>query len=384
MAKIIFAVLFLFVFIYYPSGACPYCTSPGACVHDHWKQLSYGKVKVTGETGRRIDLTIQNHLKKLDLQNVFLNQFRTKEAKDGFIGTGMLLEAAVRFAAYSPDPEIAAIKNQIVDCLLENQQADGYIGFFAEEQRLWQAWDIHEMAYIIIGLVSDYTLFGQKRSLDAAVKTADYIINRWNPPAGFTDFFYTGIDNAILSLYKATGEERFREFGENKRPLLTWAPGIEKGRTPRMFGHIFAYMAMNEAQLNIYRMTADKRFTEANSSAMDFLTAHDGLSIIGGAGQEECWTDDQDGEGDHAETCATSYLIRIYDHLLRLHGQSSYGDLMERSIYNALFAAQSPDGRRIRYYIPFEGERKYLQKDDYCCPNNFRRIISELPLMIYY
>ncbi|MDR2775899.1 MAG: glycoside hydrolase family 127 protein, partial [Tannerella sp.] len=52
--------------------------------------------------------------------------------------------------------------------------------------------------------------------------------------------------------------------------------------------------------------------------------------------------------------------------------------------YNALFAAQSPDGRRIRYYIPFEGERKYFNTDAYCCPNNFRRIIAELPLMIYY
>jgi DUF1680 family protein len=240
------------------------------------------------------------------------------------------------------------------------------------------------MAYIITGLISDYTFFGQKRSLDAAVKTADYIIDRWDPPAGFTDFFFTGIENAMLSLYKATGEERFREFGENKRPLLTWAPGIEKGRTPRMYGHIFAYLAVNEAQLNFYRMTADSRFTKPASDAIDFLTVHDGLSIVGGAGQEECWTDDQDGEGDHAETCATSYMIRIYENLLRLHGQSSYGDLMERSIYNALFAAQSPDGRRIRYYIPFEGERKYFQGDAYCCPNNFRRIVSELPLMIYY
>jgi DUF1680 family protein len=187
----------------------------------------------------------------------------------------------------------------------------------------------------------------------------------------------------MLSLYQLTGEERFREFGENKKPLI-WTPGIEKGRTSRMFGHIFAYMAVNEAQLDFYRMTADNRLTKATDDAMNFLTAHDGLSIIGGAGQEETWTDDQDGDGDHAETCATAYMIRIYDNLLRLKGRSSYGDLMERSIYNALFAAQSPDGRHIRYYTPFEGERKYFGRDSYCCPNNFRRIVAELPLMIYY
>jgi DUF1680 family protein len=345
-------------------------------------------VKVAGEIGRRIDITINNDLKKLDLENEFLSPFKTKTAKIGFIATGMLLDAAVKLAAYSGDTEVIAIKNRIVDYLLENQQDDGYIGFFAEEQRLSQEWDIHELAYIIAGLVSDYSVFGQKRSLDAAVRTADYILAHWQlaqwQEKGFIDFFLTGISKSILSLYELTGEERFREFCENKRPLRQWSPGIEKGRTPRMFGHIFAYMAVNEAQLDLYRLTADEHLTKANSEAMDFLTAHDGLSIIGGAGQEECWTDDQDGESDHAETCATAYLIRIYDNLLRLHGQSSYGDLMERSLYNALFAAQSPDGDGIRYYTPFEGERQYCNKSAYCCPNNFRRIVSELQRMIYY
>jgi hypothetical protein len=44
------------------------------------------------------------------------------------------LDAAVRFAAYSSDPEIVAIKNQVVDCLLENQQDDGYIGFLPKDR----------------------------------------------------------------------------------------------------------------------------------------------------------------------------------------------------------------------------------------------------------
>jgi DUF1680 family protein len=57
---------------------------------------------------------------------------------------------------------------------------------------------------------------------------------------------------------------------------------------------------------------------------------------------------------------------------------------MERAVYNALFAAQSPDGRRIRYYTPFESPRVYFPKDSYCCPNNYRRIIAELPELIYY
>ena len=55
-----------------------------------------------------------------------------------------------------------------------------------------------------------------------------------------------------------------------------------------------------------------------------------------------------------------------------------------RAIYNALFAAQSPDGRRLRYFTPFEGSRDFFDGDTYCCPNNFRRSVSELPQMVYY
>jgi hypothetical protein len=57
-----------------------------------------------------------------------------------------------------------------------------------------------------------------------------------------------------------------------------------------------------------------------------------------------------DGRCSLGETCATAYQFRVYDCHVRLEGDSRYGDLMERIIYNALFAAQSPDGRRIRYY----------------------------------
>jgi len=60
------------------------------------------------------------------------------------------------------------------------------------------------------------------------------------------------------------------------------------------------------------------------------------------------------------------------------------GDLIERTLFNALFASQSPDGRRLRYFAPLEGSRAYWKTDTYCCPCNFRRIIAELPLMVFY
>jgi DUF1680 family protein len=78
------------------------------------------------------------------------------------------------------------------------------------------------------------------------------------------------------------------------------------------------------------------------------------------------------------------YQLRVYDSLLRLNADPRMGDLMERTIFNALFASQSPDGRRLRYFAPLEGNRIYWKTDTYCCPCNFRRIIAELPGFVFY
>ena len=113
------------------------------------------------------------------------------------------------------------------------------------------------------------------------------------------------------------------------------------------------------------------------------MLRHDGLHITGGTGQCEIWTDDQDGRGDLGETCATAYQLRVYESLLRLRGEARMGDLIERTVFNTLFAAQSPDGRRLRYFAPTEGPRAYWTTDTYCCPCNYRRIVAELPGMVF-
>ena len=44
----------------------------------------------------------------------------------------------------------------------------------------------------------------------------------------------------------------------------------------------------------------------------------------------------------------------------------------------------SPDARKLRYFMPFEAERPYYRTDTFCCPGNFRRIMSELHSMCWY
>lgn len=371
-----------------------------AKVLDQLSPVDISKVKLEGEIGRRLDVTINNNIKNLDLHNNFTKHFEEKtgpEVVGAFVGMGMLIDASVRLAAYSHDPEMIALKDGIIDKIIDAQLEDGYSGFYKPERRLWNNtddrgdnWDIHEMAFIIDGLLSDYQFFGNERSLDAAIKTADFVLDRWDGmPDNYAEkvdmhVLDTGFDWAIMRLYRVTGEERFLNFSEHRKSLYEWATPIVIGRRLGVSGHMFAYFAMCVAQMELYRVTGDASLLQQTENAIDFFLAEDGLPITGSAGQREIWTNDQDGEGDLGETCATAYQVRAYEDLLRLTGNPLYGDLIERTAYNGLFGAQSPSGDQIRYYTPFEGERHYYRVEYMCCPGNFRRIISELPGMVYY
>ena len=102
------------------------------------------------------------------------------------------------------------------------------------------------------------------------------------------------------------------------------------------------------AQLDLYRQQPDESLLAQSHRVIDYLTKNDGLMITGTCSLAERFRNNQETRGDVGESCATAYLIRLTHYLLQLEGKTLDGDIMERAIYNALFAAQSPDGRRLR------------------------------------
>ena len=132
-------------------------------------------MKVGGEIGRRIDVTVENNLLALDANKDFLPPFAEKKRTDGYIGLGKLIEAAVRFAAYTRDDEVLALKRHLVASVTDAQEADGYIGMLAADHRMRGMWDVHEMAYLIYALATDYQHFDEQGSLTSARRAADYI-----------------------------------------------------------------------------------------------------------------------------------------------------------------------------------------------------------------
>jgi uncharacterized protein len=363
--------------------------------------IDLGEIKIAGEIGRRIELTVNKNLLAIDTENVFLVPFRQRNQDSGYIGLGKLIDATVRFAAYTKDDKVLALKNRLVAEIIKTQEPDGYIGILVPGSRLWGVYDIHETSHLVLGLTNDYKYFGEKASLDAARKLADYIITRWSAepdripgPTGKRGNMYgvtTGLDAALLTLYEQTKDRRYLDFCVDfeQYKLPKWNSTIkmdEPGQPYHMDDerHTYIFMALCVAQLQLYNLQPDPQLLTQAQQAIQFLTRQDGLLISGACSLNEAWHDNQCGSGNVSESCATAYLTRMLDRLVRRTGNAQFGNMMERTVYNALFAAESPDGRNLRYFCPLEGARVYFGQDTFCCPNNFRRIMAELPAMICY
>jgi DUF1680 family protein len=356
-----------------------------------------GQVQLGGEMGRRIRVTIEANLLALDVDTVFLQPFRQRDRTEGYIGLGKLIDATVRLAAYSGDPRVVALKQRLVSAAIGLQEADGYVGMLVPASRIWGVYDIHETAHIVLGLANDHRYFGEPSSLAAARRLADYVLDGWSAqaqripgPSGRRGQMYgvtTGLDAALLTLYEQTAEARYLDFmltsPHYQLPRWNVAPkiGYEHMDDER---HCYIFMALCVAQLQLHGLQPDPRLLAQAHLAVQFLRDRQGHLVSGSCSQNEGWHSDQCGAGHVSESCATAYLLRLLDRLFRWEGDPLYGDLAERAMYNALFAAQSPDGRQLRYFTPTEGPRTYFDRDTFCCPNNFRRIVSEMPGMVYF
>ena len=372
-------------------------------VPDRLCRVTLDQRQLGGELDRRIrNLVYQNYM-VVDLDGKWLDHFRNRTDRGNrshvYYGIGKVFDAGSLFAAYTGDPKVAARTQYIIDQLVKSRDADGYIGFWNVEPENRQNhinWILHEQEYINLALVRNYRCTGNPQSLAHARIMADYILKTFptprNPCYDAGEICTAGLPEGMLELYRVTGDRRYFDFaadvphGNNRgevqlASLRTWEQDFS--RRPR---HVYVMLARCYAQTELYRLTGEENLLHMSQLMRNELLkkGQGGLLVTGSCSDGEQFTYDQNGRGAIGESCVTAYLLRWIDSLLRLEGDMRYGDLLERTIYNALLAANSPDGRWIRYFTPFTGDRRYDTRDFFCCCGNYRRAVAELPQKVYY
>ncbi len=363
-----------------------------------WHPIDVTQVTLGGEFARRVRCIIEANILRVDVDKTFLASFQQDGAVENgpsgaYTGCGKFIDALVRLAAGTNDARLLTLKKKVIAGLIATQGPDGYIGVFADPRtRVESLWDVHEAAYLIWGLVTDYSLFREERSLNAARRLADYFLDQFaarpdlriDKPYDVTfEVADIGWDRALLALSEASGSSKYRNFVTDVLRLGEYDPPIHCGTTS-FANHAYAHLSHCLAQLDLFRQSGNARLLRTSKKALDFLRKRDGMLVTGSCSRWECWHDDQDGSDNASETCAAAYLARLMEALLQIEGESLYGDILERDIYNALFSATAPDGARTRYYTPFQGMRSYDEHNYACCANNNRRFLADLGSWVYY
>lgn len=370
-------------------------------VPDKFAPVLLNHQELGGEIDRRLmDLVYHNYM-ALDFERDWVSHFRDRtprpENQSVYYGVGKVIDAGSLMADYTGDDAVAARTRELLEGILATRDEDGYIGFWnrePEDKQNFINWILHEQEYFTLACVRHYRVTGEERSLSAARVMMDFIMKTF--PKNDAGVYYipspisiAGVAEAAQELYRVTAEKKYLDFAEHLQyePHWYYEPADEWLRNidTRHF-HLYVMLSHMYPETELYRLTADAwRMVKARWMYSALLEKNYGaLFVTGSSSNGEHFTRDQVGTGAAEESCVTAYLLRLFDSLLRLDGDLRIGDVMERTIYNALFAAQSPDGRQLRYFTAFSGPRAYYDRDTFCCPGNFRRAAAELPRKVCY
>jgi hypothetical protein len=344
-----------------------------------------GQIRAGGIILERMNRTVEKILRHTKIREEFLQHFQHRSEKPtapgGFVGFGMLLDAIVKAAAQGlGGEEMLALKEQFIGDLIRTQTPDGNISIFSGNPGTW---DNHEQAYIIQAFVLDFTLFGNRKALESAAKLGSFMIRKETKAN-------IGIEQAFLMLYEQTKDPLFLNYCVDQLKIRGSMEEYDEILPVNGIPHVYTYLARTLAQLKYAVVTgdADPHLADGMHEAFDRVL-HGGYAMVtggvsGGQYWGEVWDTSQLGLGRCAETCAAAYLLRDAIHMTALEGKAVYGDVFERTMYNTFFAAQSHDGCSQKYFIPINESGTWYEKDTYCCPNNFKRMVFELPQAICF
>jgi DUF1680 family protein len=331
---------------------------------------------------------------------------------------GKWLYAAAKAAARTCDPQLRARVLRVADYLVSLQDDQGYLGNYSPERRFmhkqppkpvtWdgapalRTWDVWTHSYLMLGLVEVHRQFATSTHLDAARKIADLCWRTLTNGIDVTDLGnHFGMSATVLmdpavELYFATGEQRYLDLAllvldqAERNPRLALLTQALAGADASEIATGKAYQLLWNllALAKLYRATGDRKFMTAVDHLWRNVREHHltlGGGPWGGVGHRSREVFNPAGVFSpyaYVETCSTFAWIELNRELLALTGAAQYAEEIERSAYNDLLGAQSPDGEDWCYYSFANGRRVHTTYWR-CCKSSGAMALEDLPSAAY-
>lgn len=344
--------------------------------------LCFGAAQYTGPADRYVRFAMEHQLLNAATWKNFVRVF-TSDSDDANHGWrceywGKMMRGACLTYMYNRDEELYAVLEETVRDMLRVQRPDGRFSTYSGENQL-HGWDIWGRKYILTSMLHFYRICRdealKEEILAALCRHTDALIDRVGAGEGKVDItlasdHWLGVNScsildAVLDLYRETGEKRYLEFGE----YIISTGGIQGGNLidlalenrlmPYEYPETKAYETMSffEGLLTYYEVTGNPRYLQAVTSFVEAVNDTD-ITIIGCAGcTHELFDHSRVKQTAYSdiimqETCVTVTWMRLMARLHLLTGEKKYFDRMEQSAYNALYG--SANENQLPQYSLFE------------------------------
>jgi DUF1680 family protein len=299
-----------------------------------------------------------------------------------------LIEAASYVLTWHPDEKLAAQLDAIIAKIAAAQENDGYLytartinpeapHAFAGAER-WvnekaDSFELSNLGYLYDAAVAHVAATGKRSLLDVAMRSADLLDSTFGPGKKSSFPGHPGIEMGLVRLADATGEKRYVDLA--KFFLLERGPsadaadqGGQRGR-----GRRGGRGNLNQSHQKVTEQTV------AVGNAVDAARLYGGMAAVAArtdaaplaAAVDKIWTDvvtrklyvtggigaaANDGSFGRnyllpnmnaaSTTAASAANIEWNQRMFELHGDGKYVDVLERTLYNALLAGVSLDGKQ--------------------------------------
>ena len=207
------------------------------------------------------------------------------------------------------------------------------------------------------------------------------------------DESYTLPENLFLAYTRGMGE-RYKPLAERFIENDTYFGPLADGVSPLANLHAYSHVNGLSSAMQSYLVLGEDRYLRAAANGFGFIEAQS--FATGGWGPNEGLIGPNDTERlyaslskDHAsfETpCGAYGHFKITRYLLRVTGDSHYGDSMERVLYNTILGAKptQPDGTTFYYSDYNNTAKKGYHPDKWpCCSGTFIQLTADYGISAY-
>ena len=377
--------------------------------------LPSSEVNLNGYLADRLNESLNNRILAQDVDRL-IEPFKPENRNETCLWQsefwGKWFTSAVLAYKYRPGPRLKQVLDHAVAGLIATQTPDGYIGNYAKDHRLEQ-WDIWGRKYCMLGLLAYYDLTKDKKSLLAAARVADNLIDDLNKKDGvivnkgnMRGMAASSVLEPVCLLYGYTGNKKYFDFAKEivrqwetpQGPQLISKSTINVSeRFPKpveWYGYdqgqkAYEMMSCYEGLLELYRLTGNVTYKKAVENTWENIRDTE-INIVGSGASTETWFGGKAVQNmpinHYQETCVTVTWLKLTEQLLRLTGETKYADEAEKTYYNALMGAMGPNGAVWAKYTPLNGQRLpgsgQCGMGINCCEANGPRGLFSFPMYI--